>query len=204
MMPEQDAVVAITAESFDLQGEINMVWDYILPAMKKESLAANGPMTNKLKQKLASLALPLAPKSSNPKLSDLIDGKSYSIETNEKGLTGVSFQINDDECNVTFTTKTGSYKIAFGFGKWIDGETNKQGPSLITGSRSNFVNADVSKTTGSGNWKDENTLELILRYIESPHMEKFNFHFDQNSVTLDVQTIFDGKNKIILKGTMLP
>ncbi len=203
MMPEQDAVVAITAESFDLQGEINMVWDYILPAMKNENLAANESMTSKLKQKLASLALPLTPNNSNPKLIDLINEKSYSIETNEKGLTGVSFLIKDDECNVTFTTKTDSYKIAFGLGKWIDGETIKQGPSLITGSRSNFVNAANSKITGSSNWKDENTLELILRYIESPHTEKFIFRFEDDTITLEAQTIYDGKERKTMKGKML-
>jgi CubicO group peptidase (beta-lactamase class C family) len=38
VMPEQDAVVAITAETGDMQKELNLVWDYLLPAMKESPL----------------------------------------------------------------------------------------------------------------------------------------------------------------------
>lgn len=75
---------------------------------------------------------------------------------------------------------------------------------MITGSRSNFVNADVSKITGSSNWKDENTLELILRYIESPHTEKFLIRFVEDTISLEAQTIYDGKERKTMKGKMLP
>jgi CubicO group peptidase (beta-lactamase class C family) len=34
VMPEQDAVVAITAGLRDMQAELNLVWDHILPALK--------------------------------------------------------------------------------------------------------------------------------------------------------------------------
>ncbi len=34
VMPEQDAVVALTAHIPDMQAEINLVWEYILPALK--------------------------------------------------------------------------------------------------------------------------------------------------------------------------
>lgn len=34
VLPDQDAVIAMTANLRDMQGEINLVWDYILPALK--------------------------------------------------------------------------------------------------------------------------------------------------------------------------
>jgi hypothetical protein len=40
-MPDRDAVVAITCESHDLQGELNLVWDYLLPSIKDEKLPKN-------------------------------------------------------------------------------------------------------------------------------------------------------------------
>ena len=33
LLPEQDAVVVLTADLLDMQDEINLVWDYILPAL---------------------------------------------------------------------------------------------------------------------------------------------------------------------------
>lgn len=33
VLPDQDAVIAVTAELQDMQGEINLLWDYILPAL---------------------------------------------------------------------------------------------------------------------------------------------------------------------------
>lgn len=39
VMPEQDAVVAITSESSNMQGQMNLVWDYLLPAMSIYRLA---------------------------------------------------------------------------------------------------------------------------------------------------------------------
>ena len=38
VMPEQDAVVAITAETGDMQSELDLVWDHLLPAMKEQPL----------------------------------------------------------------------------------------------------------------------------------------------------------------------
>jgi len=38
---------------------------------------------------------------------------------------------------------------------------------------------------GSYGWKDENTLELVLRYIESPHTETITCKFDKKNISLD-------------------
>src|SRR6476660_3696020 len=59
VMPEQDAVLAITAESPDLQGAINLVWDYLLPAFKTDKLPADDVAAARLKGKIRSLALPM-------------------------------------------------------------------------------------------------------------------------------------------------
>lgn len=55
VMPEQDAVVAITALTGDMQKEINLVWEYLLPAMQKEALAENPEEVTKLKEAVAKL-----------------------------------------------------------------------------------------------------------------------------------------------------
>ena len=34
VLPDQDAVIAVTANISNMQGEINLIWDYILPALQ--------------------------------------------------------------------------------------------------------------------------------------------------------------------------
>ncbi len=42
VMPDQNAVIAMTANIGDMQSEINLVWKYLLPALKKSSAPRNG------------------------------------------------------------------------------------------------------------------------------------------------------------------
>jgi len=61
VMPEQDAVVAITAKTGDMQAELNVVWDKLLPAMQDKPLAENAAEQEKLKTILAGLEVRPAP-----------------------------------------------------------------------------------------------------------------------------------------------
>jgi CubicO group peptidase (beta-lactamase class C family) len=55
VMPDEDAVVAITAETRDMQGELNVVWDKLLPAFHPKKLKANKEEQTKLKDTLSNL-----------------------------------------------------------------------------------------------------------------------------------------------------
>lgn len=57
VMPDQDAVVAITADTRDMQAELNIVWDKLLPAFHDKQLRADKPEQNKLKELLSNLAV---------------------------------------------------------------------------------------------------------------------------------------------------
>ena len=58
VLPEQDAVIAITASTGDMQAELNLVWDKLLPAFQPAPLPANPDEEAKLKQVEANLAVP--------------------------------------------------------------------------------------------------------------------------------------------------
>jgi len=55
VMPEQDAVIAMTADTRDMQAQLNVVWDKLLPAFHAKRLPANKPEYLKLQQTLANL-----------------------------------------------------------------------------------------------------------------------------------------------------
>lgn len=57
VLPAQDAVVAITADTRDMQAELNVVWDKLLPAFQPKRLRANKEELRKLRKTLANLAV---------------------------------------------------------------------------------------------------------------------------------------------------
>ena len=65
VMPDQDAVIVFTAETPSMQEQINLVWEYLLPALKTKKLPVDKNMTAMLKQKLSSLVLPVPTKAAS-------------------------------------------------------------------------------------------------------------------------------------------
>jgi CubicO group peptidase (beta-lactamase class C family) len=57
VMPEQDAVLAITSGGRNMQAVMNLVWEKLLPALKAAPLPADAPAVEKLGKKLGSLAV---------------------------------------------------------------------------------------------------------------------------------------------------
>ncbi|HSN50339.1 MAG TPA: hypothetical protein VLR52_03830 [Bacteroidales bacterium] len=79
------------------------------------------------------------------------------------------------------------YNFSFGSGKWAEGETTLLGPNLLMAAKAHFVGLGPSKVAGSFAWNDEKTLELVLRYIESPHSETIICKFDGNKIAMDLR-----------------
>ncbi|MEX6687006.1 serine hydrolase [Danxiaibacter flavus] len=202
IMPEKDAVLAVTAETPDMQEEINLVWKYLLPAMKDNVLAEDKENASRLKKTLASLSVPAPAKSAASPLEKSIAGTTYSFEPNDKHIQSVSFQFSNNTCYATVKNDTASFKIGFGSGKWHAGETTMHGPYLVERARRNLAGLDPFKIDGCYNWTDKNTLSLTLRYIESPHTATMICHFDGDKLTsVNIRNSFDyGKKELVLKG----
>ena len=71
---------------------------------------------------------------------------------------------------------------------------------------SHAVNSEVGlppfETAGSYHWIDENTLQLVLRYIESPHSETMTCHFDGDNIKIESSYSFEyGKAPVVLTGS---
>jgi CubicO group peptidase (beta-lactamase class C family) len=200
VMPDQDAVVAITCETHDMQVELNLIWNYLLPAIHNDPLPADKNAAEALQRQLASLALPLPPKVADAPLAASISGKTFQIASNAAHLTALSFAFKGDNCSVTFKTDTAAYKIAFGSGKWAIGETDRRGPAISSFTAS-IPGRPLSRVAGSYSWIDGNTLQLVLRYIESPHTQTILCHFDGNGLSAEISNSFDwGAKKLVVTG----
>jgi len=200
VMPEKDAVVVFTAESPDMQEEINMVWKYLLPAMKDEPLPGNARAAKKLKQRLESLALPLTIKGPDSPVAATISLKTFILENNEPHVDSLAFEFTGEICNLVVKANNKTYNIPFGAGKWILSETDLTGPNIL--SRPGAFAAN--KIAGSYSWKNKNTLELVLRYIESPHTMRFTCIFENDELTVNIHlSIPPGQYLEPIKGKMI-
>ncbi|HSZ86909.1 MAG TPA: serine hydrolase [Puia sp.] len=200
VMPDQDAALAITAETADMQEEINLVWKYLLPAFKNGKLPDDKNGDKQLHEMISTLALPV-PAKNKEEMQSSINGKTFAVESNKMQIQQIGFDFSNDACKVKLQTDKGNYQFNFGDGKWQFGETNMPGPSLVATSIENFSMLYPAKVAGAYTWKDANTLQLVLRYIESPHSETFTCHFDGNKITIDASRSFDfGRNTMVLHG----
>ena len=158
-----------------------------------------------MKQKLASLSLPKPITGVASANAQKISGKTFDLVANPTAYDKISFKNAGKDLQVDFKTDKANYKISFASGAWKLGETEKLGPSLVGRAKAHFKGLPASKVAGSYRWKDENTLELTLRYIDSPHTETIVCKFDQSDIAVDVSNSFDTNpaNKIpTIKGKM--
>jgi hypothetical protein len=190
VMPDQDAVIAITAETSDMQDEINLVWKYLLPAFKNAALPEDKINEEKLKARERSLLLPAAAKT-NIKPAEKISGKLYTFADNDAHLKRISFSFENEKCSITLGTDSAIYLLNFGDAKWVSDTTSKPIPSLTATAIENTSFLYPAKTTGTYGWKDGHTLQLVLRYIESPHSEKYTCRFDGGKLTIDIEKSID-------------
>ena len=184
IMPDQNAVIALTSESPDMQDEINLVWEYLLPAIKTDKLPENSALYTTLKQKLSSLALQLPDTGHGSAIVSQISGKTFAFKTNDKNLSTMNFQFRDSICKVSMMINTTHYNFNLGSGQWMTSETTLPGPDLLLLAKAHFAGLPSAKVAGRYFWKDENTLKMVLRYIESPHTETITCKFDKNNVSV--------------------
>ena len=167
-----------------------------------KKIPSNAKLVASLKEKEAALALPLPDKKSNPMLESTISGRTFGITSNKK-LGSVGFEFKDDVFFLSLKTDSVIHKIPFGLGKWETSETTKFGPYLVERAKANRVGLAPFKVAGSYNWKDDKTLELMLRYIESPHTETIVCSFEGDRISIDFQSIFNKNAKrVISKGIL--
>jgi CubicO group peptidase (beta-lactamase class C family) len=184
VMPERDAVVVITGESRDLQGELDLVWDHLLPATKPAPLPRDRQAETRLEQTLASLSLRPLQGPASPALARRISGREFTLDNNDLGFLSASFTFAGNAALFTMRDRTEQYSIPCGFDRWQRSETALPGtpPRLISGGAP--PKGSKAKVASSGRWADPNTWEMLLRFYETPHHDTVTCRFEDDTVRI--------------------
>ena len=171
VLPDQDAVIVMTSENKNMQGQLDLVWKHLLPAMNANTMQAAG--LNRLK----SLALhPVQGRKTAPAASN----KRFKLDANALGLGTAAFTFTEDACAFTADNHT----ITCGLGAWKRCEAAFPGtpPRLISGGMPKQT--ALSKIAASAAWTDDHTLVMQWRYYETPHSDTVTCQFDGDNVTI--------------------
>ena len=202
VLPDQDAVVAITCETADMQDEINLVWRYLLPSLHEGVLPENPAAAAALHSALTSLALPKPAHTVDPALAAGLKGETFHFASNKTDLTDLSFSFDHGKCVLSWRTDRGVQDLPFGSGYWQNGHTTRRGRFLMAKAPASLTGLPDFATAGSYTWIDDHTLRLVLRYTESPYWEILTCVFVQGGVSLTIANGLDhGNTEVTLEGT---
>ena len=163
VMPEQDAVVAITSGTRDMQTVMNLVWDNLLPAMQPTPLPADAESDRELERTLSGLTLHLPQGAATSALATQVSGRTYLFPTNAGNIDAITMEFKGPDATLVVRSLGQEHRIACGSGVW-----NRQRTAFNAGAEP-WIAAPVEQpVAASGAWTADDTYTIKLAYYETP------------------------------------
>ena len=180
VIPELDAVVAITSGVRDMQKIMNLVWDKLLPAMKPARLPENTAARRQLQTRLDGLRVSFPSGSPASPITGTVSGKWFEVTENDRDVRALSFDFNSPNPNLAIRTGAGEIRLPFGINSWV----NSRG--TFTNGLDRFLSVPANPmVAASGTWSAENTFTLKIVLYETPFYSTVNFKFDGDNLIID-------------------
>jgi CubicO group peptidase (beta-lactamase class C family) len=182
IIPELDAVVAITSGVRDMQRVMNLVWEKLLPVMKASPLPEDAAAQGKLKAKLANLTMRLPPGQSNAPLAAKVSGKWYEFPENDRGLQAVALDFNTGSPVLVVRTTAGETRTPIGLGAWA-----KSAGGFANG-LDQFLSVPAQPAVAaSGAWTADAVFTVKLVAPQTPFYSTLTFRFEGDRLLLDAE-----------------
>ena len=179
VMPEQDAVVAITSGIKDMQAVLTLLWDKLLPALGPGGWQNNPAASRQLKDKLAHLQVkPAQGESSSPMMAKVLNRK-FVFPANEQKFESLLLSSSDKGKSLALVASVDGkeMKIPCGYREWKRGRA-----PLLGGKLAQFTDEPVAGTFA---WSGEDTCTIKTCAYETPFHNTFILKFNVNELTLD-------------------
>jgi hypothetical protein len=168
VLPQQDAVIAITSGLRDMQAVLNLVWDKLLPALKSSPLDRDETAQKKLKSALKTLAL------RTPEGSDIparLLGKKYVFSSNNQKLESIKLESDGKNGSVTLVAHIAGTdrRLPLGRGKWQKG-------------RAAWSRLPEQPVAVSAAWTGDDTLTARVCFYETPFIYSIRLKYTGDEV----------------------
>ncbi len=182
ILPEQDAVVAITAGTPDMQAVLNLLWAHLLPVLGPAPRPADVAAQAALAAKLAALRLPPASGNLPPANASQLAGKWYTFTGRRSPLQAISFDFGGAEDVCTIRDVRGEHRLACGRGAWVKGVTTWDPIHPRPTEHS-----AVQHVAASGAWTASDVYEMKLYFNETPFCFTIGCQFGADTVKLKLR-----------------
>jgi CubicO group peptidase (beta-lactamase class C family) len=176
VMPDQDAVVAITSGVGDMQAVLDLVWDHLLAGMEAEPLPASGEVQDQLRRKLANLELPPQTGSPTSPVGAQVSGNVYVLPENDGPIEAVGLEAGD-ETTLVLRIDGQDWWIPCGSDGW------RGGSRLPYGGRA--MARTEQPVAASGAWTDDHTYRVKLCLNETPFCATLGLEFQGDILLFD-------------------
>ena len=181
VLPDLDAVVAITSGVRDMQRVMNLVWDKLLPAMKAGPLPEDAATRRKLEAKLAGLTVKLAAGQPTAPLAAKVSGRWYEFPENDRGIQAVALDFNAASPALVVRTAGGETRTPIGRASWAKSRGFANGLDRFLSVPAHPLIA------ASGAWTADDVFTVKLVAYETPFYSTLTFRFDGERLLLDAE-----------------
>lgn len=172
VLPEQDAVIAITSGVKDMQRVLDLVWDKLLPAIHSETLAPDDDARQKLERTLTGLTIPRQDGSGPPvHLPD----KRYAFPSNAQKLEAIALEKQGDATTLIIRSAGVDHRVACAARSWKDG-------------RLAFGPLREQPVAVSGGWAGDHTFKAKACFYETPFILTLTLNLAGDELVVDAES----------------
>jgi len=186
VLPEQDAVVAITSGVKDMQAVMNILWDKLLPAFQPKRLKADAASHKKLTEKLACLTVRAAEGAETSPFASKVTGRTFRFPANDLKLESLTLARNGKGMMVSIQADGGGRQFSAGHGEWVRGR----------GSFGTYADQPAASTWA---WASDDTLVIKQCFTGTPYYVTHKLRFGENQVL-----VYDAEANVGFRNTKQP
>ncbi len=201
VMPDQDAVLAITSGLGNMQQVLDLVWANLLVGMKDAPLPSDADAQAKLAAKLAALALRPVAGTKEP-ADAAVFVKTFAFGDNEKGLQTLALRRDGDGVCLALRNAHGNQRIDCGYGTWAAGDVIFEKPLTQSLNTTN----GRQPVAASGAWAAPDRYVADVWFRETPYRVRMTLRFtgDNLDLDLDYNVMFGPQRKWSFRGHAVP
>jgi CubicO group peptidase (beta-lactamase class C family) len=173
VLPEQDAVIAITAGVRDMQAVLNLIWDNLLPAFKPSALPADDESCGKLERRMKSLTLHLPEAKGKPAK---VVGRTFVLPANDRKIESIALHGNEMDGDLRLVARIDGVerRVVCGNGMWHKGRVAWAGMA-------------EQPAAAAGAWTADDTFTAKLCFYETPFVAAIRLKFTGDEVRYEAE-----------------
>jgi len=180
VMPDQDAVLAITSGVSDMQAVLNLVWEHILPGMNGLALPEDKTNQARLAARLTDLCLD-PPQNAASQPGKALN-RSYILEENPLGIKNLALAVSKDHCRLVVENPRGQQTLECGAQTWLMSRTNFafSDPRPLMS-----IPPEGYPVAAAFAWTAADILEIQARFYETHAYFTLTCQFDAGKITIE-------------------